>query len=149
MLVDPTTGKLLPFPAPDGHRDAWGVPNSWGWAASRMFAINWGAAMSNEYARDANFNQISPRSFWANFEEGFTYDDNKFKTNQLVHPFNGSTYYNPGARTGSASGLLGDGYRRRLRLGVLRETHPMSFNDMVRPASAASLAARFFTGSPP
>ena len=34
-----------------------------GWATAEMFAINWGASMFNEYVRDANFNQISPRSF--------------------------------------------------------------------------------------
>jgi len=31
-----------------------------------MLGINFGASMFNEYVRDANFNQISPRSFWAN-----------------------------------------------------------------------------------
>jgi hypothetical protein len=70
--VDPATGKLRPLPPPDGSRDAWGVRKSWGWATAQMFAINFGAAMFNEYVRDANFNQISPRSFWANIKEGFT-----------------------------------------------------------------------------
>ena len=125
VLVDPATGKPLPLPPPDGHRDAWGVPRSWGWATAEMFAINWGASMFNEYVRDANFNQISPRSFWSNFEEGFTYDDNKFKTNQLIHPFNGSTYYNAARANGIGFwGSLGDGARRRLRLGVLRRDAP-------------------------
>jgi hypothetical protein len=35
VLVDPATGKPLPLPPPDGHRDAWGVPRSWGWATGR------------------------------------------------------------------------------------------------------------------
>jgi hypothetical protein len=132
MLVDPVTGKVLPLPAPDGHRDAWGVPRSWGWATSEMLAINFGASMLNEYVRDANFNQISPRSFWANFKEGFTYDDNKFKTNQLVHPFNGSTYYNAARANGigfwgsSAMALAG-----AFTWECCGETHPMSFNDMI------------------
>ena len=88
--------------------------------------------MFNEYVRDANFNQISPRSFWANFEEGFTYDDNKFKTNQLVHPFNGSTYYNAARANGigfwgsSAMALAG-----AFVWECCGETHPMSFNDMI------------------
>ena len=132
MLVDPATGKPLPLPPPDGHRDAWGVPRSWGWATAEMFAINWGASMFNEYVRDANFNQISPRSFWANFEEGFTYDDNKFKTNQLIHPFNGATYYNAARANGigfwgsSAMALAG-----AFVWECCGETHPMSFNDMI------------------
>ena len=132
MLVDPATGKPLPLPPPDGHRDAWGVPRSWGWATAQMFAINWGAAAFNEYVRDANFNQISPRSFWANISGGFTYDDNKFKTNQLIHPFNGSTYFN--AARANGIGFWGSSAMSIAGAFVWEccgETHPMSFNDMV------------------
>ena len=60
----------------------------------KALRINFGASMFNEYVRDANFNQISRRSFWHNLEEGFTWDDNEFKTNQLIHPFNGAAYFN-------------------------------------------------------
>jgi hypothetical protein len=130
--ADPSTGKLRPLPSPDADRDEWGVPRSWGWATAEMFAINWGASMFNEYVRDANFNQISPRSFWENLEEGFTYDDNKFKTNQLIHPFNGATYYNAARANGigfwgsSAMSIAG-----AFIWECCGETHPMSFNDMV------------------
>jgi opacity protein-like surface antigen len=132
LLADPATGKPLPLPPADGSRDAWGVPRSWGWATAEMFAINWGASMFNEYVRDANFNQISPRSFWANLEEGFTYDDNEFKTNQLIHPFNGATYFNAARANGigfwgsSAMSIAG-----AFIWECCGETHPMSFNDMV------------------
>ena len=88
--------------------------------------------MFNEYVRDANFNQISPRSFWSNFEEGFTYDDNKFKTNQLIHPFNGSTYYN--AARANGIGFWGSSAMAITGAFVWEccgETHPMSFNDMI------------------
>jgi len=132
MLVDPATGKPLPLPPPDGHRDAWGVPRSWGWATAEMFAINWGAAAFNEYVRDANFNQISPRSFWDNISGGFTYDDNKFKTNQLIHPFNGATYFN--AARANGIGFWGSSAMSIAGAFVWEccgETHPMSFNDMV------------------
>ena len=71
-----------------------------GWAVAETIAINWGASASNEYTRNQNFTQLNPRSMWANFEHGFTFDDNQFKTNQLVHPFNGSTYYNAGRTNG-------------------------------------------------
>jgi hypothetical protein len=88
--------------------------------------------MFNEYVRQANFNQISPRSFWANIEEGFTYDDNKFKTNQKVHPFNGSTYFNAGRANGLSywpsclSAVSG-----AFIWEAMGETHPMSYNDMI------------------
>ena len=132
VLVDPATGKPLPLPPPDADRDAWGVPRSWGWATAEMFAINWGASMFNEYVRDANFNQISPRSFWANFEEGFTYDDNKFKTNQLIHPMNGAMYYN--AARANGIGFWGSSAMSIAGAFVWEccgETHPMSYNDMI------------------
>ncbi len=82
--------------------------------------------------RDANFNQISPRSFWDNLTEGFTYDDNEFRTNQLIHPFNGATYYNSARANGigfwgsSAMSIAG-----AFVWECCGETHPMSFNDMI------------------
>jgi Domain of unknown function (DUF3943) len=126
------SGKLLPLPPADDHVDGWGVRRSWGWATAEMFAINYGASMFNEYVRDANFNQISPRSFWENFQEGFTYDDNKFKTNQLIHPFNGATYYN--AARANGIGFWGSSAMSIAGAFVWEccgETHPMSFNDMI------------------
>jgi hypothetical protein len=117
---------------PDRERDAWGVSKNWGWAIGEALAINLGASGLNEYTRNANFNQISPRSWWTNLETGFTYDDNEFKTNQLIHPFNGSTYYNAGRANG-----LGFWESSLVALGgaffweCCGETHPMSFNDMI------------------
>ena len=121
-----------PLPPANGSKDGWGVTSSWGWATAEVLAINFGASMFNEYVRQANFNQISPRSFWHNIEEGFTFDDNQFKTNQVIHPFNGSTYYN----SGRANGL---GYWSSSFFSLLGafiweaagETHPMSYNDMI------------------
>ncbi len=121
-----------PLDPPSKFKDAWDVTVSPGWAAAEVLAINFGASMFNEYVRQANFNQISPRSFWANIEDGFEYDDNKFKTNQLIHPFNGSTYYN-GARANGLSywpstifALTG-----AFIWEAMGETHPMSYNDMI------------------
>jgi len=130
--VDPATGKLRPLPPPDGQRDAWGVRRSWGWATAEMLAINSVSSMVIEYVRDANFTQISPRSFWANLEEGFTYDDNEFRTNQLIHPFNGATYFNSGRANGigfwgsSALAIAG-----AFMWECCGETHPISFNDQM------------------
>jgi hypothetical protein len=131
-VIDPATGTLAPLPPPDEHRDAWGVPRSWGWATGEMLAINFVASMSNEYVRNANFNQISPRSFWANLEEGWTWDDNEFQTNQLIHPFNGAAYFNAARSNGigfwgsSAMSLAG-----AFVWECCGETHPMSWNDMI------------------
>lgn len=112
--------------------DAWGVRPSFGWALGEALAINFGASALNEYVRNANFNQISPRSWWSNLEEGFTYDDNEFTTNQFIHPFNGSQYYNAARSNGLsfwpsyAIALAG-----AFHWEWMGETHPMSFNDLV------------------
>ena len=128
----PESPDLSPLPPPDEHKDAWGVTRSYGWAYGEVMAINFGASMFNEYIRQANFNQISPRSFWHNLDEGFNFDDNKFKTNQYVHPFNGGTYFNSGRSNGlgfwasSLTALTG-----AFIWEAMGETHPMSYNDMV------------------
>jgi hypothetical protein len=131
-VTDPETGKLAPLPPPDDNRDAWGAPRSWGWATGEMLGINFGASMLNEYVRNANFNQISPRSFYANFEHGWTYDDNAFQTNQLIHPWNGSAYFN--AARSNGIGFWGSSVMALAGAFVWEccgETHPMSWNDMV------------------
>ncbi|HET6348093.1 MAG TPA: DUF3943 domain-containing protein [Candidatus Krumholzibacteria bacterium] len=120
---------------PDGPPpvyDAWGVRKSYGWAMGEAMAINFGASAFNEYVRNANFNQVSPRSWWANLQEGLTYDDNQFKTNQLIHPFNGACYFNAARANGVsfwpsyAIGIFG-----ALQWEVAGETHPIAFNDII------------------
>jgi opacity protein-like surface antigen len=117
---------------PEEARDAWGVSKNLGWGAAEALAINWVASGVNEYVRSANFNQISPRSWWHNIEEGFTFDDNQFRTNQRIHPINGSTYFNAGRANGfgfwesSAFAVAGAFFWE-----CCGETHPMSYNDMV------------------
>ena len=118
--------------APDKERDAWGVAHNYGWAAAEALGINWFSSAFNEYGRNANFNQISPRSWWENFEHGFTFDDNEFRTNQYIHPFNGAAYFNS-ARANGLGYWTSSGYALAGALfwECCGETHPMSLNDMV------------------
>jgi hypothetical protein len=97
-----------------------------------MLGINFGASMFNEYVRQANFNQISPRSWIDNFKTGWTWDDNEFRTNQIIHPFNGSTYFNS-ARTNGIGfwGSSGMALAGAFVWECCGETHPMSWNDMI------------------
>ena len=113
-------------------RDAWGARVSYAWAIGEASAINFTASAVNEYIRNANFNQISPRSWWKNVKTGFTYDDNDFQTNQYIHPFNGSQYYNAARANGvsfwPAYAITIGG---ALQWELMGETHPMSKNDMI------------------
>jgi hypothetical protein len=118
--------------ASGGVRDAWGVQRSFGWAIGEAMSINFVASITTEYIRKVNFSQISPRSWWHNIEDGFYYDDNEFKTNQYVHPFNGAAYYNSGRANGlnywASSAVAAFG---AFQWECCGETHPMSFNDMI------------------
>jgi hypothetical protein len=118
--------------SPEKERDAWGVGRNYGWAAAETLGINWFSSAFNEYGRNANFNQISPRSWWENFDHGFTFDDNEFRTNQYIHPFNGAAYYNS-ARANGLGYWTSSGYALAGALfwECCGETHPMSLNDMV------------------
>ena len=114
------------------ERDAWGVRKSYGWAIGEALAINLGASAFNEYVRNANFNQISPRSWQENLEHGLTWDDNQFRTNQYIHPFNGSQYFNAARANGvsfwPSYGIALFGASVWEYAG---ETHPASFNDII------------------
>ena len=118
--------------APARDRDGWGVTRNLGWAVGETLALNWVASGINEYVRNANFNQISPRSWWANLENGLTYDDNEFKTNQYLHPWNGGNYFNAARSNGfgywgASLFALGGAFFWE----CCGETHPMSYNDLI------------------
>ena len=131
-VTDPATGRLSPLPPADAHRDAWGVPRSWGWATGEMLGIDFVASAFMEYISGESSYPVGPRSFWYNIEQGFKFDDNEFKTNQLIHPFNGATYFNSARANGigfwgsSAMALAG-----AFLWECCGETQPMSWNDMV------------------
>jgi hypothetical protein len=114
------------------RRDAWGVPRSWGWATGEMLGINFVATALNEYVRGESAYPITARTIRSNFEHGFAYDDNDFRTNQLVHPFNGAAYFN----TARANGIGFWGSAAMTLVGAFvweccGESQPMSWNDMV------------------
>jgi hypothetical protein len=132
LRTNPETGLYFRLAPADEFRDEWGVSRSWGWATGEMLGINFVASMLNEYVRNANFNQISPRSFYANLKRGWTFDDNEFKTNQLVHPFNGQNYFNAARTNGLGfwqSSLMANA--GAFIWECCGETHPMSWNDMI------------------
>ena len=131
-ITDPATGKLLPLPPEDGQRDAWGVSRSWGWATAEMLGINFVATALNEYTRGESSYPITPRTIQENFEQGFKYDDNEFKTNQLIHPFNGGTYFNSARANGI--GFWGSSLMAIAGAFIWEccgESQPMSWNDMI------------------
>lgn len=43
---------------------------------------------------------VGPESWAKNFSQGWVWDDNSFSTNQFMHPYHGSTYFNSGRSNG-------------------------------------------------
>jgi hypothetical protein len=108
------------------------VSRNYGWAAAEMLGVNWVASAFNEYGRNGNFTQVSPRSWWRNLGDGFAYDDNDFRTNQFIHSYNGNVYFN----SARANGLNFWTSAAFATFGAFMwefagETHPMSYNDMI------------------
>jgi hypothetical protein len=118
-----------------GPRDAWGVKRSYGWAAGEVLAINNLASVSAQYARNVDWSETSPRSWWDNIKYGFAYDSDDFKTNQWIHPFNGAAYYNASRANGVSfwpSTVFATTGAFWWEMGG--ETQRMSFNDMFSTA---------------
>ena len=42
----------------------------------------------------------APRSWWANLQSGFNWDDDVFGVNQVAHPYHGSLYFNAARSSG-------------------------------------------------
>jgi hypothetical protein len=118
-------------PTDSGKRDAWGVKQSYGWAAGEVIAINNGGGIAAQWIRNVDWSETSPRSWWTNLKHGFEYDPDQFKTNQWTHPFNGAAYYNSARSHGisffPSAAIAAVGATQWEMAG---ETQPMSFNDM-------------------
>ena len=127
------TGGASRLAPPGAHGDAWGIPKSWGWAIAEMLGINFGAAMANDFAgRGVGQWPVTPDSWRFNLERGWRFDDNGFKTNQLIHPFNGGTYFNSARSNGIGFwGSSGMALVGAFVWEAFGETHPMSWNDMI------------------
>jgi hypothetical protein len=114
------------------RRDAWGVPRTWGWAIGEMLGINLVATAFNEYVRGESAYPITARTIRDNLEHGFSYDDNDFRTNQLIHPFNGAAYFNTARANGIGFwGSAGMAFVGALIWECCGESQPMSWNDML------------------
>ena len=114
-----------------GKRDAWGVKQSYGWAAGEVLAINNGGGIAAQWVRNVDWSETSPRSWWANLKHGFEYDPDQFKTNQWTHPFNGAAYYNSARSNGVSfwpSAAFAAVGATEWEMGG--ETQAMSINDM-------------------
>jgi len=48
----------------------------------------------NKFVRHSTFVNVGPKSWWNNISGRWVWDDNSFATNQFMHPYHGSLYFN-------------------------------------------------------
>jgi hypothetical protein len=79
-------------------------PNFWQ-AATGVVALNGGLWFYNWHLQGSDWADVGTRSWWANLQSGFNWDDDVFGVNQVAHPYHGSLYFN--AARGSGYGFWG------------------------------------------
>ena len=76
--------------------------------------------------------RITPKSWWANMEQGWVWDLDEFLVNQIGHPYQGSNYFNAGRANGlsfwESAGITAFGSGTWEYFG---ETNHASLNDLV------------------
>lgn len=102
--------------------------------------VNGAYWLGSRYILDARWARIDFDSASNNLESGFEWDDNKFKTNQFGHPYQGSSYYS----VARASGLgfwqsIPYTFFGALTWELLLEREAPAYNDLITTTLAGSI----------
>ena len=122
-----------PPPVPAPVQPATKKPAKRFWLATgELFAVEFVTWGFNRYAADQDYAHISWDTVRANLNSSFSFDNDKFTTNQIGHSFNGSYFYNAGRTNGY------DFWESTLFTGagsfiweMVAETQGPSLNDLV------------------
>ena len=117
--------------------DTCSQPVNIGLAIGEVVLINGFVNGFNRLTRgeEGEFAYVSPASWLRNLNRGWEFDDNDFKTNQIAHPYHGSTYFNAARSNGIefwGSTLFAFG--GSLMWEYFGETHRPAPNDLVSTA---------------
>src|SRR5262245_6843218 len=69
-------------------------------AFGELMAVQFIPWSINHFARDAEWADISPKTWWTNMSNPWLWDNNKFLNNQFSHPYHGNLYFNAGRANG-------------------------------------------------
>jgi hypothetical protein len=69
-------------------------------AFGELMAVQFIPWSINHFARDAEWADISPGTWWTNMSNPWLWDNNQFLNNQFSHPYHGSLYFNAGRANG-------------------------------------------------
>jgi hypothetical protein len=102
-----------------------------GRAFFQNFMINVFYELAN-LARGQVTARITPKTWWANMKQGWVWDLDDFKVNQIGHPYQGSNYFNAGRANGlsfwESAGMTAFGSATWEYFG---ETNHASLNDLI------------------
>ena len=127
-------GDVRPFPSdPIGDGAGEDTAHQYpGIAAAEVFLFELLPWAVNRYASDEESARVTADSIKANFRTGFTYDRDRYSTNQLNHPFHGSMYFSSARSNGygfwesGAATFLGS-----FLWECCAESEPPAINDLV------------------
>lgn len=111
-------------------------------AVAELFGLNLLVWTFDRYIREGGTNPVFRISFdsWSeNLQNGFTWDDNNFNTNQFAHPYHGSLYFNAARSNGysfweSVPFTFGGSFLWE----YFNETHHPSMNDWIATSVGGS-----------
>jgi hypothetical protein len=117
--------------AAQGRACAGCPPRSVGRAVFQSTIINTFYGLAN-LLRGHDTAKITPKTWWANMEDGWVWDLNDFPVNQVGHPYQGNNYYTAGRANGlsfyESSAVAAFGSATWEFFG---ETNPASLNDFI------------------
>ena len=100
MIEAPAIALAQPVPPPTGNRACPGCPpRRVGRALLQTTGINVIYGLANLVRGQATA-RITPKTWWANMENGWVWDLDDFVVNQIGHPYQGSNYFNSGRANG-------------------------------------------------
>lgn len=93
---------ILPLPLATGESGAaQPAPKKYFWrAVGEVTFFNAIPFFYNRYAREADFAHVSPSTWWRNLRRGWHFDNDSFQTNEFLHAFQGSMYFNSARANG-------------------------------------------------
>ncbi len=94
-LLLPSAGEAQQVVQPAAPKS----PSFWQ-AATAVAAINGGLWFYNWHLQGSDWADVGTRSWWANLQSGFKWDDDVFGVNQVAHPYHGSLYFNSARGSG-------------------------------------------------
>jgi hypothetical protein len=130
----PDPAPAAPGPAGEGANPAGKAPpkKRFWWAAGELLGLEALSWSFNHFAAEESYADISWQSVRDNLQAGFTFDTDKFATNQIGHAFGGSYYFNAARSNGFTfweSGLFT--LAGSALWEIAGETQGPSWNDLV------------------